>query len=88
MLSVELLYLIIPRDPEGLWAVVPFGSLTALVVDDASNTVVAFIVMIVLPSAAMVTAPVPVSETVTFESACVIEFVIQLQNLNCPIRLF
>ena len=75
MLSVELLYLIIPKDPEGLCSVVPFGSLTASVAVEASNTIVASMVIIVLPSTSMVTAPVPESVTVTLEFSCDIELV-------------
>ena len=79
-----LLYLISPTAPLGLCAVVPPGSLMALVVAEASNTVVAFIVIIVLPSASIVIEPVPESVTVTFESPCEMLLVDMVVKLNVP----
>src|SRR6056300_655530 len=84
MVSVDQLYLISPTGPLGRCAVVPFGSLMALVTPDASSAVVAFIVMIVLPSASMVIAPVPESVTVTLELSCDIEFVDTVAKLRFP----
>lgn len=85
MLSVLLLYLTIPTEPDGRCPVVPFGSLIALVTADTSNAVVAFIVIMVLPSAAIVIAPVPESVTVTFEFPCDTELVDIVVKLKVPL---
>ena len=85
MASVELLYLISPVEPVGLCAVVPTGNLMEFVAADASNVMLAFIVIIVLPSAAMVIAPVPESVTVTFESPCDTELVDIVVKLKLPL---